>query len=318
MLNWEERRQLVKVAHLYYTDGWTQQEIAKKLNVSRPVISKLLQKAKDVGIVEVYIKDESIHTVELEKQLETTFQLTDAVVAPSVGTMSEMVKRAVGQAGAYYLSKNMKGAEKIGISWGTTLAELVKEYPFERRNDVKVIPLEGGMGRQAVDIHANQLAYELAKKMNGTCSYLYAPAILETEELKERLMAMQDIEAVLEEGRNVDIALIGIGNPHKGSTLKTVGYLKEEDLSGLRQSGAVGDIGFRFFDGEGKPVQDELNQKVIGLSLEQLKSVKKVIAVVEGTHKAESILGALNGGFIQVLVTDELTAAAILKEASVQ
>ena len=77
----------------------------KKLNVSRPVISKLLQKAKDVGIVEVYIKDESIHTVELEKQLETTFQLTDAVVVPSVGTMSEMVKRAVGQAGAYYLSK---------------------------------------------------------------------------------------------------------------------------------------------------------------------------------------------------------------------
>lgn len=149
MLNWEERRQLVKVAHLYYTDGWTQQEIAKKLNVSRPVISKLLQKAKDVGIVEVYIKDESIHTVELEKQLETTFQLTDAVVVPSVGTMSEMVKRAVGQAGAYYLSKNMKGAEKIGISWGTTLAELVKEYPFERRNDVKVIPLEGGMGRQS-------------------------------------------------------------------------------------------------------------------------------------------------------------------------
>ncbi|MGY5190548.1 UNVERIFIED_CONTAM: helix-turn-helix domain-containing protein, partial [Bacillus amyloliquefaciens DSM 7 = ATCC 23350] len=81
----------------YYTDGWTQQEIAKKLNVSRPVISKILQKAKDVGIVEVYIKDESIHTVELEKQLETTFQLTEAVVVPSVGTMSEMVKRAVGQ-----------------------------------------------------------------------------------------------------------------------------------------------------------------------------------------------------------------------------
>lgn len=225
-----------------------------------------MQKAKEVGIVEVYIKDESAHTVELEQKIEKKYGLKDVVVVPSIGLTPEMVKRAVGKTGAYYISKNMKDVKHLGISWGTTLAELVKEYPYERREGVKVIPLEGGMGREFVEIHSNQLAYELAKKMNATCSYLYAPAIVETEELKERLMAMQDIEAVLEEGQKADMALIGIGNPHKGSTLKKIGYLQDEDLNQLRKAGAVRDIGFRFFDESGVSINDSLNNKVIGIS----------------------------------------------------
>jgi DNA-binding transcriptional regulator LsrR (DeoR family) len=313
-IEWQEKRQLVKVASLYYKEGWTQAQIAKKMDVSRPVISKMLQKAKDAGIVEVYIKDESVHTVELEQQLEKYFNLNNAVVVPSLGLTDEMAKRAVGQAGANYISHNMKGIKNVGVSWGTTLACLVQEYPYERREGVRVVPMEGGMGNQSVEIHANQLANELAKKMNAGCSYLYAPAIVETEELKKRLMEMQDIETVLEIGRKVDMAVIGIGNPHKGSTLTKIGYLKESDLTQLRKKGAVGDIGFRFFDEKGIPITDSLINKVIGITLEELKSIKNVIAVVEGSHKMESVLGALKGEYINVLIIDEQTAEAIVRE----
>jgi DNA-binding transcriptional regulator LsrR (DeoR family) len=312
MLNWEERRHLVKVATLYYVEGWTQEQIAKKMGVSRPVISKLLQKAKDLGIVEVYIKDQSIHTVKLEQKMETLFQLDDVVVVPTIGLTPEMARRAVGQSAAYYLSKNIKGCKSLGISWGTTLAEMVKEFPYERHEKIKVIPLEGGMGRKFAEIHANQLAYELAKKLNSSCQYLYAPAILETEDLKNRLMEMEDIKSVLEEGRNVEIAVIGVGNPHKGSTLKQIGYLEDQDLHLLRQLGAVGDIGFRFFDDQGIPINDAVNNKVIGVSLEQLRKIKKVIAVVEGSHKADSLLGALKGNYINTLIIDEQTASVVL------
>jgi DNA-binding transcriptional regulator LsrR (DeoR family) len=315
-VNWHEKRQLVKVSSLYYKDGWTQAEIANKLGVSRPVISKLLQKAKDEGIVNIYIKDESVRTVELEQQLEKYFGLADAIVVPNNGLTSEMAKRAVGQAGANYISHNIKGVKGIGISWGTTLAYLIQEYPYEQREDIKVVPLEGGMGVKDVEIHANQLANELARKIKGICTYLYAPAIVETEELKERLMALQDIETVLESGRKVDIALIGIGNPYKDSTLIKIGYLQENDLSNLRKMGVVGDIGFRFFDGDGKQINDSLNSRVIGITLEELKKINKVIAVVEGDHKAESVLGALRGQFIDVLIIDEQTAGAILKSVA--
>ncbi|MGX6443698.1 sugar-binding transcriptional regulator [Neobacillus sp. K501] len=299
---------------MYYNDGWTQAQIAQKLGVSRPVISKLLQRAKDEGIVKVYIKDESVHTVELEQHLERLFGLVEAVVVPNNGLTGEMAKREVGQAGANYISNNMKDVKSIGISWGETLANLVQEYPFERREEVTVVPLEGGMGVKQVQIHANHLANELAKKLHGTCTYLYAPAIVETEELKERLLAMQDIQTVLESGRNVDIALVGIGNPFAESTLMKLGYLQETDLSNLREVGTVGDIGYRFFDGNGQQVHDMLNRKVIGVSMDDFKNINKVIAVVEGEHKVESILGALRGKFIDVLITDELTAGAILKK----
>ncbi|QCJ45314.1 sugar-binding transcriptional regulator [Bacillus sp. S3] len=299
---------------MYYNDGWTQAEIAAKLGVSRPVISKLLQKAKDEGIVNIYIKDETVRTVELEQQLEKYFGLKDAVVVPANGVSSELAKRAVGLAGANYLSQNMKGVKSIGISWGTTLAHLVHEYPYERREDIKVVPLEGGMGVKSVNIHANQLANDLAKKMNGACTYLYAPAIVETEELKNRLMAMQDIETVLESGRNVDIAVISIGNPFKKSTLMNIGYLKETDLSHLRELGVVGDIGYRFFDQNGNSVNDSLYSKVIGITMEEIKHINMVIAVVEGEQKAESVLGALRGQLIDVLVIDEQMAGVILKK----
>lgn len=313
-MDWQEKRQLVKVSNMYYNDGWTQAQIAQKLGVSRPVISKLLQRAKDEGIVKVYIKDESVHTVELEQHLERLFGLVEAVVVPNNGLTGEMAKREVGQAGANYISNNMKDVKSIGISWGETLANLVQEYPFERREEVTVVPLEGGMGVKQVQIHANHLANELAKKLHGTCTYLYAPAIVETEELKERLLAMQDIQTVLESGRNVDIALVGIGNPFADSTLMKLGYLQETDLSNLRGVGTVGDIGYRFFDGNGQQVHDMLNRKVIGVSMDDFKNINKVIAVVEGEHKVESILGALRGKFIDVLITDELTAGAILKK----
>ncbi|OCA87781.1 transcriptional regulator [Bacillus sp. FJAT-27225] len=312
-MDWYEKRQLVKVSSLYYNDGCTQAEIANKIGVSRPVISKLLQKAKDEGIVNIYIKDESVHTVELEQQLEKYFGLETAIVVPNNGLTKEMVMRSVGLAGANYVNRNMRGVKSIGISWGMTLAGLVQEYPFERRDDITVVPLEGGMGAKAVEIHANQLANELAKKINGTCTYLYAPAVVESEELKDRLMAMQDIQTVLESGRNVDMALISVGNPFKDSTLVKIGYLQEDDLSYLQEIGAVGDIGFRFFDRNGSSLNHSLDRKAIGISLEELKDIPKVVAVVEGENKVESIVGALRGGIINVLIIDEQTAASIVK-----
>lgn len=314
MLSWEERRQLVKTANLYYTEGWTQEQIAKRVGVSRPVISKLLQKAKDYGIVEIFIKDESLHTVDLEQQLEEKFGLKDVVVVPSKDGNSEMTKQAVGQAAASYISKKLKDVQMIGIGWGSLLAEMVKEFPFEKKESIKIVPLVGGMGMQHVGMHANQLAYELAKKLNGTCSYLYVPAFIESKELRDRLINMSDVKAVLEEGRKVDMAVVGIGNPYDQSTLKKIGYLSEEDIGKLKENGVVGDITSRFLHIDGTPLENDINEKIIGVTLDEIKAINLVIGVAEGAHKRESILGALNGHYLDVLIIDELAASAILSK----
>jgi DNA-binding transcriptional regulator LsrR (DeoR family) len=312
MLSWEERRRLVKVASFYYREGFTQEQIAKKIGVSRPFISKQLQKAKDYGIVEVFIKDETVHTVELEGLIEERYGLKDVVVVPIVDQYSDMRKKVIGQVAANYIIKNLKDVKSIGIGWGSTLAEIVKEYPYENREDVKIIPLVGGMGTQQVDIHANQLAYELAKKMNGSCSYLYAPAIIDSEELKNRLVEMQDVKSVLEDARKVDLALVGIGNPYKESTLEKIGYLKQVDIEDLRKCGAIGDIISRFLDYNGQPINHPINEKVIGITLEELKKIQIVIGVVEGRNKLESIRGALRGNYLDILIIDEASASELL------
>ncbi|MFK3939936.1 sugar-binding transcriptional regulator [Alkalihalobacillus sp. NPDC078783] len=314
MSNWEDRRLLVKAANLYYFDGWTQAQIAKKMSVSRPVISKMLNRARELGIVEIYIKDENAHTATLEHQLEKTFNLKEAMVVPTAGLTPEMIRRSVGKAAAYYVSKNLEGITSMGISWGTALYNLVKEYPYENRPELNIVPLVGGMGRKLVDIHSNLLAYQLAQKVNGTCSYLYAPAMVESEDLKQRLIESEDIANVLEEGRQVQMALVGIGNPLLNSTMSTMEYLKEEDLVSLRKSGVVGDIGSRFYDVIGEQIKHPLNDRVIGLNLNELKKIPEVVGVAEGAHKVESLLIALKSGYLNVLILDDSTAQSLLHE----
>lgn len=314
MIDWEDRRYLVTVANLYHNDNWTQEKIAKKFSVSRPVISKALQRAKQLGIIKVYINDKTLHSVNLERRLEDKFNLTEAIVVPNKNESAELKMNSVAKVAANYLSKNIQDINSIGISWGRTLTAFTQEYPYELKEDINIVPLEGGMGRKQVEIHANQLAYELANKMGGTCSYLYAPAIVESKELYERLIGMEDINALLTEARNVDMAVISLGNPYNDSTLESVGYIQQADNDKLQESGVAGDIGFRFFDENGQVVENPLDKKLIGISLNDLKKIETVIAVVSGTNKADTLHAALKGNFIDILIVDQETATLIDKK----
>lgn len=314
MLNWEDRRLMVKISKLYYFEGWTQAEIARKQNVSRPVISKLLNAAKKEGIVEIYIKDETLQTVELEEKLEKKYGLKEVIVVSTMGYTQEMAKRQLGKTAASYITKNLTGIKSFGISWGSTLLSLVEEYPFERRKDIHIVPIIGGMGNKYVHLHSNQLAFQLAQKMNVTCSFLYAPAMVESDDLKDRLINTKDVSLVLEEGRNADIAVVGVGNPFKDSTLEKMGYLEEDDLTSLRKIGAVGNIGSCFFNAVGEEIDHPLNNRFIGLNTEEIKNIPEVIGVVEGSHKLESIEAALRGKYLNVLITDDRTAQALMND----
>lgn len=312
-MTWDDRRTMAKIATLYYFEGWTQAKIAKKYNVSRPVISKVLQKAKDNGIIEIYIKDENIHNIELERKLEKKFNLKEAIVVSTQNVSKEMINKTVGVASASYIKRIMDDHPRIGISWGTTIASVVEEFPYIKKENAYIVPLVGGMGTKGVQIHVNQLAYELAKKVNGTCTYLYAPAMVKTKELRNRLIETEDIASVLHEGTNVDLALVGIGTPYSHSTMKEIGYLNEDEIENLNQLGIVGDIGSKFFDYNGNEHLFDLNERVIGIELEQLKQIKKVVGIAYGAYKADSIYAALKNSYINVLITDDAAAEKILE-----
>lgn len=313
MLNAEDKKLIVKISKLYYYESWTQERIAEKFNVSRPFISKMLQKAREVGIVEILVHDDPQQTSELEKDIELMFNLKQVLVVPTRDLNKELVTSAVGKAAAQFVQKLIKNGDRIGVSWGNTLYHMVREFPLEKKENVKVIPLVGGTGSERTEMHSNQIAYELSKKLGGKCDSLYAPSIVETEHLKEQIVRLPNIASVLEEGEKVNLALVGIGNPYSMSTMERFGYLSEEVLDELRVLDVVADINSRFINSEGQVVNHPINNKVIGIALESLQRTNNVVGFAFGLHKIDSIRATLKGKFIQMLVTDEATAQQILK-----
>lgn len=308
----EDRRLIVKVAKLYYFDGMTQAEIARKIGVSRPIVSKMISKAKEDKIVEIFIKDESAHTVDLELQMEKIYSLKEAIIVSASDYNHDMKLDLLGKAAAAHVSKKIDSVESIGISWGNAVSAFVNAYPFQKNESVNIVPLIGGMGRSEIDLHSNMLTLKFAQKLKTTCSYLYAPAMIKNIDTKNRLLESEEIYGVLDEGQSVEMAIVGMGNPIVDSTMEKIGYLSQEDVASLRTAEAVGDINSVFLDKNGNSLNHHINDSVIGINLDGLKQIGETIAIAHGDNKIRSIHAGLLSGAVDVLVTDDETAQKIL------
>jgi len=309
----EDIRLMVKICKLYYYESWTQEKLAEKFGISRPIISKMIQKAREIGVVEIIVHDDPQQTSELEKEIELAYNLKQVLVVPTRDLNKELVTSAVGKAAALFVQKLIKNGDRVGVSWGNTLYHMVREFPLDKKDNVKIVPLIGGMGNERTEVHSNHIAYELSKKLAGKSESLYAPSVVETEQLREQIATLPNIVHVLEEGEKVDLALVGIGNPYSMSTMERYGYLNETVLSELRELDTVADINSRFINRDGQIVAHPINRRVIGVGLEQLRQAGNVVGLAFGLHKIESIKAALRGGHIQMLVTDEATAQKIME-----
>ncbi|HKV45968.1 MAG TPA: sugar-binding transcriptional regulator [bacterium] len=307
-----DRTMIAKVADLYYLRHLTQQEIADRLGVSRPTVSRLLRRSRAEGIVKIEVTLPDGHRHELERNLEDRFRLREAVVIRGRPESPTLTRRALGEAAAAHLDRLLAGGERVGISWGTTLASVV-DHVRPRRVRTAVIPLVGGLGQAAPGIHANELARRLAEAHQGTAHLLHAPAIVATSGVRTALLTDPGIRRVLDLACRVDIALVGVGALVPSSTLIHSGYLSAQELAALRRRGAVGDICTRSFTAEGARIGGTLDARIMAVDLDDLRRIRTVIGVAGGLEKAEAILGALRGGLVTVLVTDHLAAQAVLR-----
>ena len=180
--------------------------------------------------------------------------------------------------------------------------------------DVTVIPLIGGLSYDYFDIQSNQLSYDLARKMRGKAKYLYAPALVSNQMIHEELSNSRAIQSVLEEGRFVELALIGISSLDQETNMRRIGYLSVDDVSELTNKEVVGVINSRFFDKNGVEVEADINQNVLGLSLTDLSKIPLIMTVVYGDRKAEAVKTALQNQLINVLVTTDTLAEKLLNE----
>jgi deoxyribonucleoside regulator len=315
----DERALLLQVSRLYYEQNQTQEQIADALKLSRPKIARLLQRARELGIVQITIRDPFTSDHALERQLIDAFGLQAAVVVPASPTESErVISRRLGQAAARYLAQTIKVDDVIGIGWGRTLHQAVNSLAVTPlKTPPHVLPLVGGLGQVAPSFQVNELAQQLATAFGGTWDCLYAPAVLESRQALTALVAQSDVRRVVEQWKKITVALVGVGNmdSHSEVQMLFVGYLRPCDQKRLLAAGAVGDICMRFFDRNGRACPPAV-PAILGIELRQIKAVDRVIAVAGGASKIDALIGVLRGGYIKTLVTDAVAARGILERAA--
>ncbi|MFP4561883.1 MAG: sugar-binding transcriptional regulator [Spirochaetia bacterium] len=310
----ERRRLLVEVAKLYYYEDLSQQEIARRIGLSRSNVSKMLQSCKELGIVEVHVNEHSFRGREYAEELKHRFALEYIEVIPSSDiTDPEVLKDDLGKAAARYIERRLDTVKTFGLSWGSTLYYLVEHLDPAPPLHVDVIQLMGGVGPRDLSVDGLQLAYRLAHKLGGTCTVIHAPLFVQNLEAKKILLEEPEIVRALDAAENVEIAVLGIGSSYpESSALIRAGYVSKQEMEILLKRGAVGNILGRHIMSSGELCDIEMNDRVIGLATEKLDRIELKIGLAGGKDKAEAILGCLRGGFINGLVTDESAAARIL------
>jgi DNA-binding transcriptional regulator LsrR (DeoR family) len=311
----ENIRLLIKVALLYYNEKLTEQEISARLGISRPKVSRLLKKALEIGIVEIKINTNNDLT-SMEKEIEKKYKLQEVKIVEYKTEENELLKKELGKAAAELLVRIIKNGDIIGVSWGTTIALIPQFIKINKRlNTCLFVPLVAGLGQAPYEIQANNIAIEFAKAFGAKWQLLHAPAIVENLEVKKSILSDSMVKKSLEIAAKADVAIVGIGGPINTSTILESGYFGENEINELNREGAIGDICSRFFDINGNICERaEINNRIIGISLEQLKQIKRVVGVAGGKNKIQAIKSALKGSYINILVTDTVTAEELLKD----
>jgi deoxyribonucleoside regulator len=317
MVGEHKLNKVIEAAKLYYLLDYNQSEIAKMLGISRPTVSRILQQAKDEGIVQIKIMDPTEDIEQLSTELERKFQLKKAIVAQIPQFEDNIIKNYLGEKAAAYLHDSVKDQDIIGVTWGTTLYHVAIELKQKFVRDVKVVQLKGGVSHAETNTYASEILYLFGKAYNTTPLHLPLPAIVDHVVVKQAMEADRHIRKILELGKKANIALFTIGPVKTESLLFQLGYFTDEDLKTLYPS-AVGDICSRFFDKEGEICNPSLNERTLGIDLKDLKNKEQSILVAGGANKIEGIYGALKGGYANVLVTDQFTARFLLDKEDQQ
>ncbi|MDT3426706.1 DNA-binding transcriptional regulator LsrR (DeoR family) [Paenibacillus forsythiae] len=314
MDNNEEIRLMLKVAQMYYDNDMTQSEISKELGIYRTTISRMLKKIRERGIVKITINYSLSETFNIERQLVERFGLKEAIVVPVAGEDSKAKLKVMGQACAQLMSRIVQDEDVVGLAWGSSLAEVIHELEEPRESGAVFVPLVGGpSGKLESQYHVNTLVYAASQKFKGTSSLIDVPAILERKETRDQIVESQYFQNISDLWDRVTVAIFGIGSIQMKGSATWNSFYGNELFEELERGQIVGDICSQFFDIDGNLVNTSISERTIAIGLDHLKKTRYAIGVAESPEKADAIIGALRGKYLNVLVTTEETARIILE-----
>ena len=303
-MNYEESL-MVKAAWYYYFENMTQQAIADRLSISRMRVIKLLESARQNGIIQFRLRSDGVGMMEQSRALMEKYGLKDAFLIPS-GDEETTINESIARAGAMYIADRLSDNACINVGYGDTLSRTLNHLATMVETPVTCVSLTGGVSYYLPNTRSNVF--------NARLFLMPAPLLASSPEMAAAMREESSISEIFQMAELASFTLVGIGSMHDSATVIKSGVLSRNDMFYLRMHNAVGDILCHFFDRDGHLLQTPIEDRLISTPLDRLKAMRNVIGLAAGAQKVEAIRAALLGGYLDVLVTDEATATLLLKD----
>ena len=314
----EEEQQLIQIAQMYYMENKTQSEIAKELHIHRSTISRLLKLSRQEGIVEITIHGLHDQNFPLENRLKERYHLKYVgVVTCTEGLTRDQRSIILANKTNAYFQTILEDHMVLGFSWGATLRQVANHLTnLAQHTPLMCVPLMGGSsGRIRSDYHVNAVTYEASRNLDCGAILVDAPAYVESASLKDSFMTSDFMKSITEYWHKVDIAFLGVGSPNV--TMNKWRYFYGNDFfKEVEQGKIAGDIAGHYFDIHGTYLSDTLDTHLISINKTDLARIPYRIGIAESLEKVDAIRGALQGRYINCLITTQETAKALLNSAN--
>lgn len=309
----ERKRLIIKVSNLYYMEGLNQQEIADRLRISRPQVSRMLSAARTEGIVNITIKNPYAEEQKYESAISDTFGIHDVIVIDTLEAEQKMCERQLAGAAVVLLESVLKEHDTVGVMAGRSVCAVGEEIDYFLRKDLSFVPLVGGYGPEGANWHANSNVRALGEKLRSRYLQLNAPVVVASVQTRDILLKEPEISNVLDSARSSTVALVGIGQVSDQATIVKSGFFNDEDMEEVKKNGAVANLCTSFINEKGECIDFSASSRMIGINAMELRKIPQVIAIASGDDKAEAITAILNGRWVDVLITNLSTAKAVLE-----
>ncbi len=310
----DQMRFMTKVARMYHEEGKRQQVIADELHITQSKVSRMLRRAVRDGIVQTVVNvPAGVHT-DLEAKLEHAYGLRQALVVDGGGSPADL-RQALGSATAAHMATTLAPSDVVGFSsWSSTLHAAIDAFPRHTNVTVKsVVQVVGGTGVSAVQEQANSVLARFARMTDAEAVYFPAPAIMESQAAVESLLSDRSLGSIADAWQQMTVIYFGIATLEPSAFFRQSGFAPTpEKLGELASLGVVGDICLKYFDAHGSIVDCDLNGRVAGVSVDLLQNIDRRVAVAGGLRKISAIRAALEGNWVNTLVTDVETATLLL------
>jgi len=292
-----------KVAWYYYMEDNTQAQIAEVMGISRAKVIRLLEEARAQGIVQFSFRKNDSQRISAEQLLIDRFGLKDAFVVPTP-LDSSAINQSIAQSAAHYVSDHLRENGYLNIGYGDTVSRMLGFLAKNREESLNVVSLTGGVSYYLPTVGTT--AYSMRLFLTPS------PLVVSSRQVRDALLDEKSLQDVSTMTEYADMSVVGIGAAVEGATVLRNGILNEGELAVLKMQGAVGDILNHFVDKDGNLIQTEIEDRVISTDLDKLRQLKNVVGVAGGKDKVTAIKAVLNGGYLNVLITDSDTATELL------